>query len=114
MTKNYSPYDDDQALAGPDMPPMKTIMDIIRYCITVHERFGNTCVDDVRLKWGACALNSMDDSRKDKARMDYLESEPMDQTGTLFRKNMKITRQTIDAAMATDHNENSVHPGLDQ
>jgi hypothetical protein len=105
MTEKYMAYDDDQALAGPDTPPMKTIMDVIRYCITVHERFGNTCVADVRLKWGACALNSMDASKKDTARMDHLENEPMDQTGTLFRKNMKITRQTIDAAIAADRDD---------
>ncbi len=61
VSEKYEPYPDDQALAGPDMPPMKTIMDMIRYCITVHERFGNTCVEDVRLKWGGCALNARGD-----------------------------------------------------
>lgn len=105
MTDKYLPYDDDQPLAGPDSPPMKTIVDLIRYCITVHGRFGNTCVADVRLKWGGCALNSIDKLRKDAARMDYLENEPMDQQGALFRKNTRITRHTIDDAMATDHDE---------
>ena len=103
MTEEYLPYDGDQPLAGPDAPPMKTIMDLIRYCVTVHKRFGNTCVDDVQLKWGACALNSIDESRNDKARMDHLENEPMDKQGTLFRRNTKITRQTIDDAMIADH-----------
>lgn len=64
MTEKYEPYNDDQALMGSDMPPLKTIMDLIRYCVTVHFRFGNTCIDDVRFKWGACALTSIYESRR--------------------------------------------------
>lgn len=56
-SQKYAPYPGDQALAGPDMPPMKSILDLIRYCTTVHNRFGNTCVDDLSLKWGGSALN---------------------------------------------------------
>lgn len=40
--------------------------------------------------------------KADKARMDYLEAEPMNQPGTLFRRNMRITRTAIDDFMAID------------
>ena len=59
----YEPYPGDQALAGPDMPPMKTILNLIRYCTTVHSRFGNTCVAGLSLKWGGTALNYKDDQQ---------------------------------------------------
>ncbi len=68
MTEKYEPYPDEQALAGPDRPAMKTIMDLIRYCITVHFRFGNTCVADVRFKWGANALTSIYESRRQELK----------------------------------------------
>ena len=58
MSEKYEPYAGDQALAGPNAPPMKTIMDLIRYCITVHHRFGNTCVECAGLQWGGSALNA--------------------------------------------------------
>ena len=67
----YKPYPADQALAGPDMPPMKTILDVARYCTTVHARFGNTCVAGVSLKWGASALNFKDNQAK---RIEQLEA----------------------------------------
>ena len=69
----YEPYPEDQALAGPDMPPMATILDVIRYCTTVHSRFGNTVVEDVSLKWGASALNARDDIKQ--LRSDLAERD---------------------------------------
>lgn len=56
---DYLPYPGDQALAGEDMPPMATILDLIKYCTSVHDRFGNTCVT-VSLQWGGTALNVRD------------------------------------------------------
>ena len=67
----YEPYAKKQALAGPDAPPMKTILDLIRYCTTVHSRFGNTCIESPSFLWGGSALNARSD--KDK-RIELLEA----------------------------------------
>jgi len=49
--------------------------------------------------------------KKDTVRMDYLESEPMDKAGVLFRRNVRITRQTIDEAIvATGAQNDAVRP----
>lgn len=70
QAQKYAPYPDDQALAGESMPPIKSILDLIRYCTTIHNRFGNTCVDDLSLKWGGSALNYKSELRE---RIEQLE-----------------------------------------
>ncbi len=72
QVQKYAPYPGDQALAGESMPPIKSILDLIRYCTTIHSRFGNTCVDDLSLKWGGSALNYKGELQE---RIEQLESE---------------------------------------
>jgi len=62
------PFDDDVALCGPDTPRAKNIEELIRYCLTVRKRFGNTCVN-FGIKWGSSGLWARDDFQK-KAEQD--------------------------------------------
>jgi len=67
----YEPYPEDQALMGPDRPSMGTILDLIRYCTTIHSRFGNTCIESLRFQWGGSALNARSSKGK---RIKQLEA----------------------------------------
>lgn len=54
------PYAADIPLQGPEAPPFPDrIDDLIKYLVTISERFGNTAVS-FRLRWGAAALWSHD------------------------------------------------------
>lgn len=62
MTK-FDAYAADVALLGPDAPPIDRVEDLIRYLLTVQERFGNTAVT-CNLAFGSCALNAKDDQAR--------------------------------------------------
>lgn len=65
------PYGDDVALVGSKAPRAERIEDLIRYCLTVRKRFGNTVVT-FSLKWGGSALWARDALQK---LIDELEAK---------------------------------------
>ena len=62
----------DGPLRGPDAPKDDGhIEHLIRYLLTVHKRFGNTCIT-TDLQWGAVALHKRD---AQKLRIGELEKQ---------------------------------------
>lgn len=53
----------------------------------------------------SCHLIGEVGSESDVVRMDYLQNEPLHLTGTLFRRNERITRSAVDKAIATARDE---------
>jgi erythromycin esterase-like protein len=64
MTTNHEElkaWDDDTALMGPNAPKWNGhIEHLICYLLTVHKRFGNTCIT-ANLQWGATAMWKRDE-----------------------------------------------------
>jgi hypothetical protein len=59
-TEELKPWADDVALRGPDAPKNDDMIEhLICYLLTVHKRFGNTCVTN-NLQWGAAAMHKRD------------------------------------------------------
>jgi len=85
--QDYRPYSDDQPLAGSNMPQLNTILDLIRYCTTIHSRFGNTCIESPSFQWGGLALNVRSDKQK---RIDQLEIENKILCDTLEREGFDV------------------------
>lgn len=54
--KHLTAWSDDTALMGPEAPKWNgQIEHLIQYLLTVHKRFGNTCIT-ADLQWGATAM----------------------------------------------------------
>ena len=64
--KTLTAWDDDTALQGPNAPKNDGhIEHLIRYLLTVYDRFGNTAITcDCKLQWGATALWKRDEQKK--------------------------------------------------
>ena len=57
-------WSDDTALMGPEAPKWNgQIEHLICYLLTVHKRFGNTCIT-ANLQWGATAMWKQDELRE--------------------------------------------------
>lgn len=62
-TEDLKPWADDVALRGPNAPKNDgSVEHLIRYLLSVHQRFGNTCIT-CNLQWGAAALWKRDEQR---------------------------------------------------
>jgi len=85
-TEDLKPFDDGVALAGPERPKDDGFIEhLIRYLLTVHKRFGNTCVT-TNLQWGATALHQMDRYRVIMARcVDAYKKDPYGDDGLVSR-----------------------------
>ncbi len=68
------PWVGDVPLMGPDVPEDNgQIVHLIRYLVTVYERFGDTRVrEDITLSWGATALHKCDAQKAEIERLNDL------------------------------------------
>ena len=108
QVQKYAPYPGDQALAGESMPPIKSILDLIRYCTTIHNRFGNTCVDNLSLKWGGSALNYKGELQERIEQLEIVGEEIAQDRNTandrLSEARKRITQ--LEAALRSESCEN--------
>jgi hypothetical protein len=66
---NIEPYPDNVAIQGPAAEiPTEQIDNLIRLLVTIHHRFGNTCVK-YRIRWGANGLWAEDEQSKEITRL---------------------------------------------
>lgn len=92
----YAPYPADQPLAGPDMPPINSILELIRYCTSVHSRFGNTCVE-VNLQWGGTALNVRSKKDREIERLTAERNDALQANADLTVENENLIAQVKNA-----------------
>ena len=68
------PWPGDVPLCGEQTPKIDQILDLIKYLVTVHARWGNTAVQ-FRVTWGGSALWAADELRKEISQLTTQRDE---------------------------------------
>lgn len=92
------PWADGVPLMGPDVPEDNgQIVHLIRYLVTVYERFGDTRVrEDITLSWGATALHKCDAQKAEIARLNDRAAKLNQYNATLVIRNERLAKRALE------------------